>query len=916
MIEDVKLITETAKGTLIRVSATIEYKDGRIWFLKSPFSLKDEIKSMKGSRWHGYEEDNPRKIWSVEDCERNRFQLGWMQGEDVYEWFDRDLVEHEFRDFTLDGVPADPMPHQFDLANAGLTYHYQIFAAEMGCVDGDAIVHINRAGRGMKIPLSKLHYKFHGGVDRGRSWNSTIPTYIRSLCGDTLRLNRVMDVLDKGVKPVVLVTLASGKTLRVTPDHEICVGYDEFSPAESLKPGDPVFTNGTHVDKDGYVRVHGVRHHRESTHGVYEHILVAEEKLGRPIRRDEAVHPKNGIRHDNRPENLEVLPSHNAHASLHAREGGFRHLSGGRSINGGEVWFVPKVDTVVSVEFDGEAHVYDVVCADPHRNFVANGVVVHNCGKTLAAQMMIEKAGGLWYWIGPKTSLPNMEREFKRWGFLGTFTTEDSDLPTTGLRVLAMTYEGLVRRMNEWKPGDVVPRGLICDESSRCKTATSQRSQAVMKLATLIRQIHGLEDGYVVEMSGTPSPKSPIDWWSQCEIAWPGFLKEGSPKALEQRCAFLCQQQFDSGVFQKRVGWKDDENKCAVCGEHRDEGPHELDGIIDPKDFHDFVASKNEVAYLHERLKGLVQIKHKKDCLTLPDKRYRRIFCKPTASTLRVAQAISSAAPSAIVGMTLLRELSDGFQYREVESGTGPCPHCPNQCGTVEEWFDPQDEERAYKAIDMLTPELVDRLEKRSVPCPRCNGLGKVTTYTRIAKEIPCPKDAALKELLEECEETGRIVIFAGFTGAVDRIVRLCHKEKWHVVRCDGGNFRVLPHDAESPDVSVKPLDYWADLASNARVAFVANPESGGMSLTLTESRMAVYWSNTFKPEYRVQSEDRIHRKGADENIGPTIVDLIHLPTDKTVLEVIQANRKLELMTLGEVTSALTTLKVAEDAVA
>jgi hypothetical protein len=91
-------------------------------------------------------------------------------------------------------------------------------------------------------------------------------------------------------------------------------------------------------------------------------------------------------------------------------------------------------------------------------------------------------------------------------------------------------------------------------------------------------------------------------------------------------------------------------------------------------------------------------------------------------------------------------------------------------------------------------------------------------------------------------------------------------------------------------------------LEANPRVAFVANPESGGMSLTLVESRMAVYWSNSYKPEFRVQSEDRIHRKGMDENLGCTIVDLIHLPTDRRVLDVIRENRRLELMTMGELT--------------
>ena len=77
------------------------------------------------------------------------------------------------------------------------------------------------------------------------------------------------------------------------------------------------------------------------------------------------------------------------------------------------------------------------------------------------------------------------------------------------------------------------------------------------------------------------------------------------------------------------------------------------------------------------------------------------------------------------------------------------------------------------------------------------------------------------------------------------------------------------------------------------------------MSLTLVESRMAVYWSNSFKPEYRAQSEDRIHRKGMDENLGCDIVDLIHLPTDQRVLDVIRQNRALELMTLGEFRDAL-----------
>jgi hypothetical protein len=170
--------------------------------------------------------------------------------------------------------------------------------------------------------------------------------------------------------------------------------------------------------------------------------------------------------------------------------------------------------------------------------------------------------------------------------------------------------------------------------------------------------------------------------------------------------------------------------------------------------------------------------------------------------------------------------------------------------------------------------------------------------------------------LLEENEETGRIVVFAGFTGSVDRIVKLCLKEKWDVVRCDQGDFQVFAAKSDSTEgeivTSEEPLDYWANM-DHARVAFVANPESGGMSLTLVEARMAVYWSNSWKPEYRVQSEDRIHRKGMDENLGCTIVDLIHLPSDGRVLDVIRANRRLELMTMGALLEGVDWTETSED---
>lgn len=57
---------------------------------------------------------------------------------------------------------------------------------------------------------------------------------------------------------------------------------------------------GRHKNQFGYVSVL-----RNGKH-IGEHRIVMEEKLGRALRAGESVHHKNGIRDDNRPENLEL----------------------------------------------------------------------------------------------------------------------------------------------------------------------------------------------------------------------------------------------------------------------------------------------------------------------------------------------------------------------------------------------------------------------------------------------------------------------------------------------------------------------------------------------------------------------------------------------------------------------------------
>ena len=61
---------------------------------------------------------------------------------------------------------------------------------------------------------------------------------------------------------------------------------------------------------------------RHPTGYFYEHIVVAERKIGRLIQRGEVVHHIDGDKTNNDPENLQVLASQKEHLRIHREERG------------------------------------------------------------------------------------------------------------------------------------------------------------------------------------------------------------------------------------------------------------------------------------------------------------------------------------------------------------------------------------------------------------------------------------------------------------------------------------------------------------------------------------------------------------------------------------------------------------------
>jgi hypothetical protein len=474
-------------------------------------------------------------------------------------------------------------------------------------------------------------------------------------------------------------------------------------------------------------------------------------------------------------------------------------------------------------------------------------------GKSACAIEVMERSGSDdWWYVGPRSAIKAVELEFRKW--------QSKVYPEM------ITYDKLTKIVKS--DSYDVPVGIWFDESSRIKSPTAQRSQAAAIIADDVRA----KDGYLILTSGTPAPKSPVDWFQQCRVACPGFLKEGSYHKFRSALAIISQQEGPYGqAYPKIVSWLDNEDKCAICGEIKSN--HSFLNETD----HEFKPSTNECERLYRRMNGLVLVQFKKDCLDLPEKIYRRIELKPSKQTLDIAKALVKSAPTVIKGLILLRELSDGFQYTEKATGEKSCSVCSG------------------------TGKIVSPLnEKEVIICDGCGGSGKIKVYTRATEQVDTPKDQALRDLLDEYSEIGRVVIYAGFTGSVDRCVQICQDLKWNYIRVDGRGWHSDISDENSKD---HLINFQERLEEYPRVAFIGQPGAAGMGLTLTASPVIIYYSNDFNAESRIQSEDRIHRPGSK---GCMIIDLLHLNTDYLVLDNLQKKRELQAITMGDINQALT----------
>lgn len=280
--------------------------------------------------------------------------------------------------------------------------------ATTGCIQGDAAMVVNRGGAARRTTLRDLVAKFNGGsvqppgAKRSYSWDLSIPTMVQREVDGEVRLGRVKAAWASGIKQTYTVMTESGREVRATDEHPFLTERGWLR-LDQLTVGDLVHVRGEQTSrgrtKINYRQVYGLLAHpyagrkdAERDRGRYPmHRLVAEASLNDLdvdsfigyIRSghvddlkflDPAEWAVHHIDHDpanNEPANLKVF-THEEHAALHAAEG-----------TTSNVQIQIAHERVTSVVPYGLEETFDIEVEDNPHNFIANGFVVHNTGKSV-----------------------------------------------------------------------------------------------------------------------------------------------------------------------------------------------------------------------------------------------------------------------------------------------------------------------------------------------------------------------------------------------------------------------------------------------------------------------------------------------------------------------------------------------------
>lgn len=478
--------------------------------------------------------------------------------------------------------------HQLQGINYGLSHTKWLLADEQGCVSGDSFVKIKEIGKSATRDIKIKNLKKAFDLD------NTIK--IKSLVNGRFVYMPIKAVLDKGIQKTLELNLEN-TSIQCTPDHLI---YTEkgWVEADKIKIGDKVFTNGIQtcplcgsaenlitykyskffgyckscmyksrngtkynkitrkIDDSGYVRLFGKETRTMPNYdkmygmGIYEHHQVWYENTGHIVDTNtEVIHHINGIKTDNRFENLQLLTIeehnklHSATKTKHLYQ--FNEDLDYIERNGTKIYLTPRLQEVTNKTYLGNQQVWDISIDDTDiHNFICNNIVVHNCGKSKQViDIAIIKKLSLnykhclivcgvntlkWNWVNEIHTHSNegawiLGQKCNRWGKVKIGSTKDKlddlihmekysdDFPYFIItNVESFRDENIAEQINK-----LCKLGIInmcaADEMHKMKNPNVQQTKGFLKCLPECR----------IGMTGTPLMNSPLDLY--VILRWLGY---------------------------------------------------------------------------------------------------------------------------------------------------------------------------------------------------------------------------------------------------------------------------------------------------------------------------------------------------------------------------------------------------------